>query len=251
MGIIIPESEIKSLYTVFGNGDSSPNSDIFFGKLCSCVSKQGVYDPTCEECIYGIIYETSAVEHSVIRTGMSLRWLHEKTAAMYEGGCKITIPKYDKDHNLQRAYTEITRGDVIVMQGDIRRERDINDYRRNNDLLAFNVNKVLSVSEKRKTFVEDTDYSLTITPEKTTINWIEGGEYPESGFYAVEYLADINYIVWEDMPKPRGAVDSDLPRLVYCRLRPFFDGDFNKSMEVDVNFTPLNPIIEGTKEVSE
>jgi len=240
----MPQSAIRTLLKKFGNSKGENNCKIYFSRLCTCVAgNNGVYDPQCKECIYGFIY-AEPIEELVIRTAMRIDRQNEKMSNLYEGGARITIPKYGIDRHEVIAYSKITQGDIITMTGDNRRDRDICELGTKDYLIAFDVKKVLSVSEKRKEFVLHTDYEVNYSPMQTEIKWLEG-ERP-SKFYSVEFISEINYLVWSDQAKPRGGSDDTVPKMVFCRLRPGYDPASNISMESDVSYRPLNKIIEGT-----
>jgi hypothetical protein len=242
---IIPRKTLNRLRKIFGNQSGEPNAKIYFSRLCSCIGgNNGVYDPTCTACIEGYIYD-EPVEELVIRTSMNLRWLDEKLVHIYQGGCNITIFKYDINDVPTTAHYKITQGDIIVMKNDNRRDRDICERGVKDYLMAFDVNRVLSVTEKKRVFKENVDYTVEYDRMATRIVWKAGGYSPTS-FYSVEFISEVNYLVWDDMLKSRGTMDTELPKKVACRLRGYFDPTINISMGVDTSFKPINEGEMGT-----
>lgn len=238
MGTILPKSAQNILLKKFGNKNGIPNADIYFSRLCSCVAKQGVYDPTCPYCIYGYIYDIEPTPTLLIRTAMNMKTMSEKFVSLYQGGCRLTIMSTDLNNVPVKAFTQIARGDVVVMKNDKRRDRDLCEMGRRDNLLAYNVSEILNVSERQILFEKDLDYKIDIQDKKTSIIWLNRNKPKQ--YYSVEYISDINYLVWDDMPKPRGSTDATLPREVYCRLRPYFDPSYNKSMEVLTNYSDID-----------
>ena len=235
MSEIIPQHELNELLRIFGNGSGEPNCYIYFAKLCSCIAeKNGSFDPECPYCTFGYIYDTEPTEELVLRTSMNLKFMTDRQIHIYQGGARITIPKYNLAGELITAYSRITQGDVIAIKGDVRRDRDICELERKDYLLAFDVEEVLSVSEKQKEFKKDIDYTVSLDRKKTTIEWLDKDK--PSSFYTVEFTSLVNYLVWDDMAKNRGGMDSDLPKMIMCRLRPYMDSEVNIAMSVDTEY---------------
>ena len=238
---IIPHSALRKIIKKFGSEGGEANAKIYFGRLCSCIGKAGGnYDPTCPYCIFGFIYEEEPVEELVLRTAVNLRFMTDRQISIYQGGCRITLPRYRYDGiTLTKSYDRIAQGDIIVMTGDVHRDRDILKRNEKDYLYAFDVTKVLSVSELDYVFKEGVHYTVNYTSKKTSIVWNNDPDLehqPPSGYYSVDFECKINYMVWEDMPKPRGAMDSNSEKMIMCRLRPYFDPNANKVMSVNTDF---------------
>lgn len=235
-----------------------PNADIYFSKLCACTAaNNGVYDPRCQVCSYGYVYSKEPDENLlVIRTAMKLNAMHEKLAMLYSGGARITIFKYDNDNKIVKAHSRVTHGDVIVIKNDIRRDRDFCVYGEKDSLWAFNVTQVLSVTtvNRAKTelieYKEGEDYEVVQNGATTGIKWLEDGRHPEK-FYAVEFISSINYWVWEDMSKPRGSSDGDLPKVLFCRLRPYYNPEKSPLLDIPTDYPDPFPKQAGTKNQTE
>lgn len=250
MGIVIPLKAVNKLFKKHGNGSGEPNVRIYFARQCSCIANNGGrYDPSCKDCIYGFIYEDKATDDLMIRTSMSLKFMTNEQAAIFTGGCYLTVRKVDFDGKEVPAYSRLTDGDVIVVKNDFKRSREICELNIKDYLFAFNVKQVLSVSQKKKVFKENIDYKVIYKEDKTAIEWI--GEKPGNNgqnvrqYYSVEYLAEINYMVWNDQLKTRGALDSNLPKKIACVLRPYFEEDFNSLVEFNTNFSNPSDVLIG------
>jgi hypothetical protein len=183
--------------------------------------------------MYGYIYG-EPVEELLIRTSMNLKFMTERQVHIYQGGCRITIPKYNNKDKAIGFYTTATQGDVVVMKGDTRRDRDICQIGKRDYLLAFDVKEVLSVNEKSKEFKKDIDYKVHINQIKTEIEWL-GKDVPAS-FYSVEFLSLVNYMVWDDMAKHRGSLDDNLPKMIMCCLRPYLESKINDIIKVNTGY---------------
>jgi len=249
MGIILPTSAQAKLLKKFG-----VNAKIYFSKLCTCMANNnGVPDPNCRICKYGFIYdEKNPEEIELIRTAVRMHGINERMAFLYEGGCRITIFKKDlMKHVVHSAYNNITKGDVIVINTDERRDRDFCKLGSKDTLLAFDVKRVISVSETSKDLTKETifrlgeDYEVIIESGVATIKWLDEGNKPDS-FYAVDFVSGVNYLVWDDLAKDRGGSDSELPKMVMCRLRPYYDPNKPIVLDVNTDYPATVQVEEGT-----
>lgn len=225
---------MNKLLRQFGDKKGTPNASFYFSRLCSCVGKTGRADPTCTACILGFIYDAVPTEELIIRTNMNLRMLSDRLITILQGGCNVTIPKKRLDGSDCVAYKKTSRGDVIVMKDDIKRDRDICELGVKDFLYAFDVKEILSVSEKNKNFVLNVDYEIQYTRSKTQIIWLNNDK-PEQ-YYSVEFTSASNYLVWDDSAKIRGPQDDLMPKRIVCRVRPYFDLNINELMNVNTNF---------------
>lgn len=230
MNNILPRRSQRLLQSKFGDSTGKPNALIYFSRVCSCVAANEMRpDPKCKFCVYGNIYDKVPEEILMTQTAMKLdRSTNERMYNLYMGGARITIYKYGIDNVEYRAYKSLAQYDVIVVPTDIRVNTSINIYKKKDSLLNFNVTEVESVSSIENNKTEDivyekgVDFEVELTPAITKIIWKDGGKHPTS-HYTVRYFSSVNFIVWEDHPKKRGAADGEDPRVVYCRLRPYYD----------------------------
>lgn len=241
MSEIIPQEAMDEMMRIFGSETGEPNAKIYFSRLDSSVGADGSVPFDSEESIYGYFYPETPYETLLLRTSMDLKFLTESQVAIYEGGCRITIPRYDLQGEENKAWKRIAHGDVIVMTGEqeTRRDREICLIKKKDYLVSFDVIEVDYVSEKKKIFKEGTDYKVTYG-KKTTIEWLPGGEKPRS-YYSVEYIAHINYLVWESQAKVRGAMNSNAPRQIKCRLRPNYDENVRSVLDINTS-QPSNKV---------
>ena len=231
-----------TLQSKFGNSQGEPNALIYFSRLCSCVAANEMRpDPKCKLCVYGNIYDKIPEKVLVTQTAMKLdRSTNERMYNFYMGGARITIYKYDFDGKAYRAYKSLSQYDVIVIPTDIRTNTSANIIGVKDDLLNFNVTEIESVSsiegdpKEDITYQQGVDFNVDLTDAITKIVWI--GDKRPSKYYTVRYLSSVNFLVWEDNPKKRGASDGEDPRVVYCTLRPYFDP--KKSPWLDVKTDP-------------
>lgn len=237
---ILPRSSQITLQSKFGHSKGEPNALVYFSRVCSCVgANQMRPNPNCKLCVYGNIYDKVPEPILVTQTSMKLdRSTNERMYNFYMGGARITIYKYGIDNTVFKAYKSLSQYDVIVIPTDIRVNTSVNIYDKNDSLLNFNVTEVESVSsiegEEDIIYEQGVDYDVEITQAISKIIWKEG-KHP-SKHYTVRYFSSVNFIVWEDNPKKRGAADGEDPRVVYCTLRPYYDP--NKSPYLDIKTDP-------------
>lgn len=68
------------------------------GRLCSCTGDfHGGYDPR-DDCIQGFRHE-APVEYNLLRTSINMKRVHHKAAEILQGGCQITIPRFQLNHH--------------------------------------------------------------------------------------------------------------------------------------------------------
>lgn len=245
---ILPLHAQQRLQAKFGNSMSEPNALVYFSRVCSCVpANQMRPDPKCKVCTYGQVYDKVPEQILMTQTSMKLdRSVNDKMYNFYMGGARITIYKYDKALNPYKAYKSLSQYDIIVVPTDIRSNISANIYKVKDSLLNFNVTEVESVSsienDTDTIYREGTDYTVELTDAISRIVWIDGGNHPKE-HYTVRYLSSVNFLVWEDNPKKRGAADGEDPRVVYCTLRPYYDP--NKSPYLDIKTDPPKVNIYG------
>jgi len=186
------------------------------GRLCSCIgANNGIPDPKCG-CTLGFWYSEPEIIQG-IRTNADFKYLKLPHGRVFEGGSQFTIPKsvrVGKVEKYQRAYDTIAHGDILVLDNKVRRDTDILCIGVRDKLLAFDVQEIISVSERSRIFVEGQDYELN----GVEIKWI--GNRPQE-YYSVEFICKQQFKVWDNVPKDRGTDTENLPRLVVCVLRKY------------------------------
>lgn len=246
---ILPARAQKILQSKFGNASGEPNAHVHFSRVCSCVAANNMaYDPRCNLCVYGNIYNPTPEEVLVTRTAMKIdRSVNERMYNFYMGGARITFYKYDLAGKAVNAYKYISQYDIVVVPGDIRSNNSANVYGKKDQLYCFDVTEIESVSsiepdengvKYEKMYKEGLDYQAEKRTDITTIKWL-GDNHP-TDYYTVRYLSSVNYLVWEDNPKMRGGSDSEDPRVVYCTLRPYFDPNKSPYLDVPTNAPLIN-----------
>lgn len=192
----------------------------YSGRLCSCVTENGGIPKIGCGCNLGFWYGASEDVYG-IRTSIDYKYLNTPQGRIYDGGAKFTIPKFYNDVE-QLAFKKLAHGDVVVVTGKSRRDTDILTRGTRDYLFAFDVKEILTVSQQNKIYVQGQDFSLT----GRAINWLsgEGAEAPADGTtYAVEFICEQQYKVWDAGAKERGTDAEELPKAVLCVLRRFVE----------------------------
>jgi hypothetical protein len=159
----------------------------------------------------------------------------------------------------QKVYERIFIGDVIVVMDKPIRDFDILQKGKRDKVFAFDVVKILNltysdvdknpiyykynddykikVNGTECTVIVNADGTVTIVNSETVqfgvnsnfpvvsqieIEWQDGGKRPpENEQYVMEFLSSPNYIVFDNLAKPRATHDNDLPKMVMCVKRAF------------------------------
>jgi hypothetical protein len=160
---------------------------------------------------------------------------------------------------VQNIYDRVFIGDVIAVMDKPIRDFDVLQKGKRDRVFAFDITQILSVtrSDAAKNTVRytyNTDYKIkvngveptvvvnadgTVTivnPESVAfgvnmiypvtslidIEWQAGGiKPPENEQYVIEFLSTPNYIVYDNLAKPRATHDNDLPKMVMSVKRAF------------------------------
>lgn len=214
---------------------------------CSCVANEktgGRFD-TKDDCYFGFRYK-DPIEYNrnvIIRTALRLSVENANLYRAFEGGANFTVFKKDLKGEQAFIYENIGHFDVIVNLADTIRKAE---YFQPDDkplLKAFNVKSISSISVKKE-IINPEDY--TYNADKLTIEW-KPDKTPKEP-YAVSYICNTNYLIYNDAPITRGAQDDSVPRKVTAILRPFSANDgnnpFDKFAELVATQNPENVNIE-------
>ena len=190
-------------------------------RMCSCLGETGQADPDCS-CINGYYYSAPKAFRA-LRQSYDEKILHTEWGKIFIGGAKFTIPKiYEK--NEQTVFRRCARGDIFIIN-KVRRERDILKRGERERINAFEVKEILSVAN-RATLYSTEDYSINEVSFSagtlTEIEWVEDKGPEEGEHYTVEFLCKEQYVVWDGGAMRRGTSDCELPILVPCQLRKYF-----------------------------
>jgi hypothetical protein len=217
------------MFEIFDNADVEDLLDEFGvnilyykAKKCTCIiENSGRWDPK-DNCYFGWRFE-EPIKLEVVRTNYKMDISNINLGEIFHGGCHFTVFKKYTDNTPNPMWRSLSQGDVIVNLDDVARKVDQLDIGKRNFLYAFNIVQVLSVYYKGKTYVEGKDYNVKKeegTNPKTIIEWIDEGEKPDK-YYSVEFEYNVNYWLFNEMPKQRGAGDDSLPKSVTCIIRPY------------------------------
>jgi len=190
-------------------------------RLCDCMARnQGQPDPKCG-CLNGFWY-AEPKEYKLLRSGINFKNLPTDAGRILQGGCQFTIPPKDYSSGCNGMkidlYDTVAVGDVFVLPNRDRRDRDILQRGTRDSIRAFDVQQILSITQLNAEYLVDIDYKFT---DGAQINWLVGKGPAEDEFYTVEYLCNIQYIVWDTMAKDRGTDETILPKAILCALRQF------------------------------
>lgn len=192
----------------------------YAGSLCSCIAENnGVPALDCD-CILGYRYPETPEIITAIRQNVDLKILKLPSGRIYDGGASFTIPKSFNGRE-QNAWRTLAHGDIIALENKQRRDTDILRKGSRDKLLAFDVKEILSVSSRSVKFIEGADYTV----QGTNIIWDPDSEnQPSEGdYYAVEFICNQQYKVWEMGGKERGTDGDELPKRVNCILRRYIE----------------------------
>jgi hypothetical protein len=203
--------------------------------------------------IMGFHYEPP-VSVRLMRTSISYRIITSDMGRLYEGGARFTIPPIARENGQIVSlpiYERIFRGDVIAVKTKPVRDYDLLTKGQRDKLYAFDVKSLLSISSidtagNETRYVYDEHYTLqingvtanavvdsngivTISPQEdipivsdVLISWRPGALQPADGQpYTVEFTCSPNYIVWDELAKPRASEESDLPKMAMCVKRAY------------------------------
>jgi len=198
--------------------------DYYQGVLCSCrLDNNGQPDPDCG-CIAGFRYK-DPVTYRLLRTSVYYKELPAEAGLIYQGGCQFTIDRIAVEPNAQGGYEVVDDtlsifdtigfGDVLVVKNRTRRDRDILRRGIRDSIWSFDVQEIISISQRATFYVEGIDFNLN----GTDIEWVTGKGPANGEAYTVEYLCKQQYVVWDDLAKDRGVEAVILPKKILCRLR--------------------------------
>ncbi|HEX2868728.1 MAG TPA: hypothetical protein VHO03_16930 [Ignavibacteriales bacterium] len=184
------------------------------GRMCSCVGENNGLPRLDCGCTLGYWYNEPETLIG-IRHDISHRYTNSPQGQIFEGGAQFIIPRRYKGTE-QNAFYNLNKGDVISVEGKVRRDRDILRKGVRDRLYAFEVKKIISVGVLDKVFVEGRDYSLV----NNEIVWT--GDCPSEGtYYTVEFLCQQQYMIWDAGLKDRGTDTKELPRSIVGILRRY------------------------------
>lgn len=124
-------------------------------------------------------------------------------------------------------YHSISVGDVFVMKNRYFRDAAICKKGVNDIIKAFDVDSILSVTQKDTIYKPGIDYSVS----GNTITWIEGGSAPENQtYYSVEHRLPLQYVLFRDMGSDRGGDDDQPAKKVMVALRNYINA---QSLTID------------------
>lgn len=217
------DKDIKRLIKKYGK-----DLDYYPARFCSCVAKNnGTPDPDCS-CNLGFYYPTEPEVVRVLKQNFSEKFLNTEMGIIYNGGCKIAIPKYFNGV-AQSIYDTISKGDVFVDKSFNRRDTD-NLIRGTRDkIYAFNVSKILSVAVENTLYIQGIDFNVTeeesAAGKLTNIVW-EANKGPDiDEHYTVEFICNQQFKVWDDGAAKSGTDSQELPIRIKCVLRKFVNPD--------------------------
>lgn len=203
--------------------DYSASIKYYQAHLCSCVKgNHGVYDPE-DNCFYGWRYE-NPVTDTIIGMEYKLYNGNFENGSIYEGECKFLI--FDDSSY----FSKVGKGDLIVSTDLTIKKSCLLDVNGSNMVPDFDVIEVSNVSSLTVTYTEDTDYSVAEQDGKSFIVWLAGGSAPER-YYSVEYIANVNFCIWDVLPALESTNASSTYKSVTCKLRKF-------------GFAPLSNIVD-------
>ncbi len=197
-------------------------------KQCSCIAENGGVFDNKDDCYLGWRYDEPVITR-VIRTNFKIDVENINLGLLYEGGVRFTIFKTKLDGTSEPMFQYLSKGDVIVNLNDTIRKTDHINPDIRNHLAAFNVKKVLSISQLKTIFKEDEDYDVTYG-DKTEIVWAEGKK--PDGMYAVDFEANINYVLFSETPRLRGADSDSVPKSITCVLRPYSNREQQRLLDL-------------------
>jgi len=229
---------------IFDDGDQQDLLDefgteclIYSSTQCSCIFENNGRFDNKDDCYFGYRFK-EPVSQILIRTNYRMGEENINLGALFQGGARFSIFKNQLDGTPNPFYKTLARGDVIVNLSDTIRKTDFLNYKKRDHLWAFNVIEVQSISSRSKIFKPDIDYKIEIAEnqnDKTNIIWQPKGETPED-VYAVEYISNVNYWVYSDLPKSRGASNDSVPKSVSCILRAYGEKEMSNLLNV-LDFT--------------
>ncbi len=205
--------------------------------------------------IFGLRYDAPMAE-SLIRTSISQRIVNSPDGKAFVGGARFTVPSTKRVNGAAvrvTFYDRVFRGDVIVVDDKIIRDYDLPVRGRRDRLFAFDVKQILRVTGVDGNgndvfYAYNVDYTLSVngTPVAGTVQadgsvlltppepmplisdiefvWVDGRGPVDGDQYAVEFISSPNYVVWDDVAARRATQNNDLPLMVMCVRRAYFNG---------------------------
>jgi len=142
------------------------------------------------DAIHGFRYN-DPVEERLMRTSISQRIILSEHGRMYQGGARFTIPPVKLVNGIYQAVSMHERaflGDVIVMKTKSMRDFDILKKGYRDQIFAFDIKKILSVSSvdnqgEEHIYTYDTDYTITINGKSVSLS--DGGTPIGEGEFGV------------------------------------------------------------------
>ncbi len=210
--------------------------------ICSCIAANAGHPATDCDCANGFRYLQNPVTVNLLRTSVNYRALPPDQAGLIlQGGCQITVPRCIKGvdafgkpcYQKLNIYDTLNIGDVFVITGRTRRDRDILKKGTRDIVRAFDIQEIVNISLLGTQYIENIDYNFI--SYNGQINWIDGGNHPADGeHYTVEFLSKIQYVVWRDLTTDRGSSFDALPKKIICSLRNFINPGENSLDKVSV-----------------
>ncbi len=221
MPLEVIDNNFSSIIETFGQ-----KLKYYSGRLCSCVAENNGLPKIDCGCNLGFWYDEPE-DIIGVRTSVDYKYLNTPQGMIYNGGAKLTIPKYvEVEENgkwltkEQIAYKKLAHGDVIVVDNKVRRDTDVLRKGVRDKLFAFDIQEIISISQANKIFIPTIDFVLN----GTTIQWI-GDQPSEGSYYTVEFNCKQQYKVWEVGAKDRGTQDDEMPKVALCVLRRYIEQD--------------------------
>lgn len=207
-------------------------------RICSCIAdNNGSFLPG-HNCNQGFFYAAPETVQ-VIRTNISTRYLNQPNGHIFTGGANFTFPKYYNDAE-QKIWTNIARGDVIVLDNKTRRDTDILKKGVRDTLQAFDITEILSVHTGSTEYTAGVDFNFVennnpniFTGNTGSIDWISGRGPAANEHYTVEFTCKAQYRIWDDGAGDRGTDEEDLPKKVVAVVRKFVNPETNVIDNID------------------
>lgn len=221
--------------------------------------------------IQGFRY-SAPIEEKVIRQAIGYHIVNTPGGRIFEGGARFTIfPTYTDNNGDVRTsviHERIFKGDILVPKsapgGANVSIRDFDVLRKGKrDLIfAFDVKSILSVSsvaiDKSETLyrygidytvrVNGTALPVSVLADGTVkllaadpmpvisdveVYWLSSAKPLDDQEYSVEFTCSPNYVIWDDMARPRATADNPLPKTVMAVKRAFFNQTENPIATAD------------------
>jgi len=133
------------------------------------------------------------------------------------------------DMQFLRLYDRVSRGDVMVIDDRGRRDNAVLKRGTLDRIKSFNVTRITQVAKGETFYRENIDFTF----DGSIITWLANKGPATGENYMVEYLAQPNYVVFEELPTDRGADTDIIAKRIHLALRNYVEAGLVMNLPID------------------